>query len=132
MGNLIAFGFDRSWAANEVLKTLRADGAFEDAFMVERSASGRCLMRRAFNHRAADASDRSKGGLWAEMVGLLFLNSNLDLAIPRGGSGLFVVLKDTMESRVLRAIKPYRGRILKTSLSRDAEKRLKAGLTRAA
>src|SRR5208337_4713141 len=118
MGNLIAFGFDRSWAANEVLKTLRTETALDDAFVVERAASGRCAVRRAFNNMPPEAPVLARGGLWGEMVRLLFLNSSLDLAIPRGGSALFILLKDKAENRILRAIKPYRGRILKTSLSR--------------
>lgn len=132
MGNLIALAFDRSWAANEVLKTLRTEPALEDAFVVERAASGRCALKRAFNHVATEVSDLPRGGLWGEMVRLLFLNSSLDLAIPRGGSALFILLKDVAENRVLRAVKPYRGRILKTSLSGEAEKRLKARFTKAA
>ncbi len=131
MSNLISFGFDHSWAANEVLKTLRAESALDDAFVVERSPSGRCRMRRDFNDKALDAA-ASQDRLWGEMTRLLFLNANLDLAIPRGGSALFILLKDAAENKVIRAIKPYRGRILKTSLPREAERKLKAGFTKAA
>ena len=132
MGNLIAFGFDRSWAASEVLKKLRTDTALDDAFVVERSASGRCAIRRAANPIASEADGSASGGLWGALVRLIYLNSSLDLAIPRGSSALFVHLTNAAESRVLRAIKPYRARILETSLSREAEQRLKAEFTRAA
>jgi uncharacterized membrane protein len=132
LGNLIAFGFDRSWAANEVLNALRADAALDDAFVVQRSASGLCAMRRVYKDTGHEAADPCTCELWREMVRLLFLNASLDLAIPRGGSGLFVLLKDAVENRILRAVKPYRGRILKTSLSREAEKKLKASFTKAA
>jgi uncharacterized membrane protein len=132
MGNLIAFGFDRSWAASEVLKKLRTDTAFDDAFVVERSLSGRCAIRRASNQIAPDAAGPSSGGLWGALVRLIFLNSSLDLTIPRGGSALFVHLTNAAERSVLRAIKPYRARILETSLSREAEQRLKAEFTKAA
>ncbi len=132
MGNLIAFGFDRSWAASEVLKKLRTDIAVDDAYVVERSASGRCDIRWASNHTAPEAACPSSGGLWGALVRLIYLNSSLDLTIPRGSSALFVELKNAAESRVLRAAKPYRARILETSLSREAEQRLKAEFTKAA
>jgi uncharacterized membrane protein len=132
MGNLFALAFDRSWAANEVLKTLRTETGLEDAFVVERAAFGQCAVKRAFNHRTTKAPDPLGGGLWGEMVRLLFLNSSLDRAIPRGGSALFLLIDEAAENRVLRAVKPYRGRILKTSLSGEAERRLQARFTKAA
>jgi uncharacterized membrane protein len=131
MGNLFALAFDRSWAANEVLKTLRTETALEDAFVVERAASGRCAVKRDFNHRTTKTPDSSRGGLWGEMMRLLFLNTSFDRAIPRGGSALFLLIDEAAENRVLRAMKPYRGRILKTSLS-GAERRLQARFTKAA
>ncbi len=132
MGNLIAFGFDRSWTASEVLKKLRTDTAVDDAYVVERSASGRCDIRWASNQTAPEAATRSSGGLWGALVRLIYLNSSLDHAIPRGSSALFVHLTNAAETRVLRAVKPYRARILETSLSREAEQRLKAEFTKAA
>ena len=51
------------------------------------------------------------------------------------GGGSFLEcfqVKDAAESRMLRAVRPYRGRILKTLLPREAEQRLKAGVNRAA
>ncbi len=128
MGSLIAFGFDRSWAANEVLKRLRTEAAFDDAFVVERAASGRCAVRRPFD----DERGPSSGRLWGAMARLVFLNPSLDHSIPRGSSALFILLKNATENRILRAAKPYRGRILKTSLSPEAEQRLKAEFARAA
>lgn len=132
MGNLIAFGFDRSWTASEVLKKLRTDTAVDDAYVVERSASGRCDVRWASNQTAPEAAGPSGGGLWGALVRLIYLNSSLDFMIPRGSSALFVHLTNAAESRVLRAVKPYRARILETSLSREAEQRLKAEFTKAA
>jgi uncharacterized membrane protein len=131
MGNLIAFGFDRSWTASEVLKKLRTDTAIDDAFVVERSASGRCAIRRA-SGLAPETDGSSCGELWGALVRLIYLNSSLDLNIPRGSSALFVLLTNAAQSRVLRAVKPYRARILETSLSREAEQRLKAEFTKAA
>jgi uncharacterized membrane protein len=119
MGNLIAFGFDRSRAADEVLNKLRSETAIEDAFVVERATSGRCeIMRvkRAFTLITPKTGGPFRGGLWGAMVRLLFLNPSLDVAIPRGGSALFILLKSAAEDRVLMAIKPFGARILKTSL----------------
>jgi uncharacterized membrane protein len=117
MGNLIAFGFDRFRAAGEVLNKLRPETAIEDAFVVERAASGRCEIRRV---KSAVITPKTgapfRGGLWGAMVRLLFLNPSLDVAIPRGGSGLFILLKSAAEDRILMAIKPYGARILETSL----------------
>ncbi len=131
MGSLIAFGFDRSWAANEVLKRLHTEAALDDAFVVERALSGRCAVRRAFDD-ARHERGASSARLWGAMARLVFLNSSLDHSIPRGSSALFILLKNAAESRTLRAAKPYRGRILKTSLSPEAEQRLKAEFARAA
>ena len=132
MGNLIAFGFDRSWAANESLKTLRNGTAVEEAFVVERTASGRCIIRNWPDHDADSAVSPTVEKLWGAMTRVVFLNSSLDGAIPRGGSGLFLLLDNAGENRILKAVKPYRPRVLKTSLSREAEQRLKAELARAA
>ena len=117
MENLIAFGFDRFQAADEVLNKLRSETGIEDAFVVERAVSGRCEIRRV--QRAfitPKTGGPFRGGLWAAMVRLLFLNPSLDVAIPRGGSALFILLKSAVEDRVLMAIKPFGARILKTSL----------------
>lgn len=117
MGNLIAFGFDRFRAADEVLNKLRSETAIEDAFVVERAVSGQCEIRRV---KTAFITPKTggpfRGGLWGAMVRLLFLNPSLDVAIPKGGSALFILLKSAAEDRVLMAIKPYGPRILKTSL----------------
>ena len=130
MGSLIAFGFDRSWAANEALKRLRTETALADAFIVERAELGRCAIRRASGAASPEAAPAAD--LWGAMVRQTFLNSNLDREVPRGGSALFVLLEDAAEARILRAVKPYRGRILKSSLPREAEQRLKAEFAKAA
>ncbi len=52
--------------------------------------------------------------------------------IPPGSSALFILFKRMTEDRVMREIEPYRPRILKTSLSDEAEARLKSELSKAA
>jgi uncharacterized membrane protein len=52
--------------------------------------------------------------------------------IPPGSSALFVLIKRITEDKVMREIEPYRPRVLKTSLSNEAEQKLKAKLSKAA
>jgi uncharacterized membrane protein len=52
--------------------------------------------------------------------------------IPPGSSALFILFKRITEDKVLREIEPYKPRVLKTSLSDEAEKRLKTELSKAA
>jgi uncharacterized membrane protein len=52
--------------------------------------------------------------------------------IPPGSSALFILFKSLTEDKVLREIEHYRPRILKTSLSDEAEQRLKVTLSKAA
>jgi uncharacterized membrane protein len=50
--------------------------------------------------------------------------------IPEGSSALFVLFKSVTEDKVLPEILPYKPRILKTSLSDEAEARLRAALSK--
>ncbi len=52
--------------------------------------------------------------------------------IPEGSSALFVLFKRVNEDKVLPELEPYKPRVLKTSLSNEAEQRLKAELSKAA
>lgn len=52
--------------------------------------------------------------------------------IPEGSSALFVLFKQVTEDKVLAEIEPYKPRVLRTSLSNEAEKRLSAELSKAA
>ncbi|HEY2534225.1 MAG TPA: DUF1269 domain-containing protein [Xanthobacteraceae bacterium] len=52
--------------------------------------------------------------------------------IPPGSSALFVLFKSVNEDKVLPELEPYKPRILKTSLSNEAEQRLKTELSKAA
>jgi uncharacterized membrane protein len=56
----------------------------------------------------------------------------LGATIPQGSSALFVLVKSATEDKVLPEIEPYKPRILKTSLSDEAEAKLKAALSKAA
>ncbi len=52
--------------------------------------------------------------------------------IPPGTSALFILFKRVTEDKVVREIEAYKPRVLKTSLSDEAEQRLKAELSKAA
>lgn len=52
--------------------------------------------------------------------------------IPEGSSALFVLFKSITEDKVLPEIEPYKPRVLKTSLSHEAEERLKTALSKVA
>jgi uncharacterized membrane protein len=57
---------------------------------------------------------------------------NLSATIPQNSSALFVLVKSATEDKVLPEIEPYKPRILKTSLSDEAEAKLKAALSKVA
>jgi uncharacterized membrane protein len=52
--------------------------------------------------------------------------------IPEGSSALFVLFKNVNEDKVLPELEPFKPRVLRTSLSNDAEKKLTAALSKAA
>jgi uncharacterized membrane protein len=52
--------------------------------------------------------------------------------IPEGSSALFVLFRSVTEDKVLPEIERYKPRILKTSLSNEAETKLRAALSKAA
>ena len=54
---------------------------------------------------------------------------NLGKTIPKGSSALFVLVKHPTPDKVLPEIEPFKPRVLKTSLSNEQEKRLRAALS---
>jgi hypothetical protein len=52
----------------------------------------------------------------------------LSETIPEGSSALFVLFKSVTEDKVLPEMQPYKPRILKTSLSNEAEAKTKSSL----
>jgi uncharacterized membrane protein len=56
----------------------------------------------------------------------------LAATIPPGSSALFILFKSLTEDKVLAEIEPYKPRVLKTSLSNEAEQRLTTVLSKAA
>jgi len=56
----------------------------------------------------------------------------LGQTIPENSSALFVLFRSVNEDKVLPEIEPFKPRVLRTSLSTEAEERLKAELSKAA
>ena len=56
----------------------------------------------------------------------------LGQTIPEGSSALFILFKRVNEDKVLPELESYKPRVLRTSLSNDDEKKLKAELSKAA
>lgn len=56
----------------------------------------------------------------------------LSETIPPGSSALFILFKSVTEDKVMAEIEPYKPRVLKTSLSNEAEQRLRTVLSKAA
>jgi uncharacterized membrane protein len=56
----------------------------------------------------------------------------LGQTIPPGSSALFVLVKSVTLDKILPEIEPYKPRVLRTSLSNEAEAKLKATLAEAA
>jgi uncharacterized membrane protein len=57
---------------------------------------------------------------------------NLGKTIPKGSSALFLLIKRSTPDKVLPELEPYRPRVLKTSLSKEQEDKLRTALSAAA
>jgi len=129
--------------------------AMEDVVIVTRDDDGKVKLHQAVNMTAAGAAG---GGFWGMLIGFIFLNPLLGAAVgagagalsgyladigiddtfmkglgeslPEGGSALFVLVKKVTGDKVLERLEPFRGkgRVLKTSLSKDSEDALREAL----
>lgn len=128
----------------------------EDAVVVTRPSENDIKLHQAVNLTAAGALG---GGFWGTLVGLVFLNPLIGAAVgaasgalagrlsdvginddfirdtaralPPGGSAVFVLLRKMTADKVLDRLAGFhhRGRVLKTSLSREDEDRLRDALS---
>ena len=57
---------------------------------------------------------------------------NLGKTIPKGSSALFMLIKRSTPDKVLPEIEPFKPRVIKTSLSREQEDKLRAALSASA
>lgn len=158
MSTLIVIGYSEPQKAEEVRLTLiklQRDYLIdmEDAVVAVKDLSGKVKLHQAVNLTAAGAIS---GGFWGSLIGLIFLNPLLGLAmgaaagaatgalgdvginddfmkdlaatLTPGSSALFVLVRGSTPDKVLEEVKGTGGTILKTSLSHEDEARLQAVL----
>src|SRR5262245_12209108 len=128
----------------------------EDAVVAIKDAKGKVKLHQAVNLTAAGAAS---GGFWGTLIGLIFLNPLLGLAVGAGAgavsgaltdvgindhfmknlaatmkpgsSALFVLVRKATPDKVLEELMGTGGTILKTSLSHEDEAKLQAALSAA-
>lgn len=158
MSDLIVIGYDDEFKADEVLLTLaRLQKEYlidlEDAAIVIRDKEGKVKIKQAQNLTAVGAVG---GGFWGLLVGLLFFQplfgvlagaaagalsgaltdigiddnfiKDLGSHLEPGTSALFILVRKSTPDKVLAEIKPYGGKVLRTSLSHSDEEALQAAL----
>jgi uncharacterized membrane protein len=158
MADLIAVAYPEEGTAQKVLDTLTRLGReylidLADACYVTRGQDGKVQLHQAVNLTAAGATS---GALWGGLVGLLFLmplaglivggatgalvgkltDVGIDDAMMKslgeqlqpGSSALFVLVRSVTADKVLPEVQQYGGTVLKSSLSKEQEARLRAVL----
>jgi uncharacterized membrane protein len=161
MSTLVAIGYNDRFKAEEVrLKLMKLQKEYlidlEDAVVVTKDEKGKVKLHQALNLTAVGAVS---GGFWGSLIGLIFLNPLLGLAVGAtagavsgtltdvgiddkfmkelaetltpGSSALFVLVTKATPDKVLEEIKGTGGKVLKTSLSHDDEAKLQAALSTA-
>ena len=161
MSTLIVVGYKDIHKAEEVrlqLWKLQRDYLLdlEDAVVVVKDFKGKVKLHQAVNLTSAGAMN---GGFWGALIGLIFLNPLLGLAVGAsagavsgaltdvgiddnfmkelgatmtpGSSSLFVLLRNPSAApdKVLEELKGTGGTLLKTSLSHEDEAKLQAALS---
>jgi uncharacterized membrane protein len=158
MSTLVVIGYDDQFKAQEVrLKLAKMQKDYlidmEDAVVAVKDEKGKVKLHQAVNLAAAGAVS---GGFWGALIGLIFLNPLLGLAVgasagavsgalsdlgiddkfmkelahqmKNGSSVLFVLVRKATPDKVLEEIKGTGGHVLKTSLSHDDEAKLQKAL----
>ena len=161
MSTLVVIGYDDRFKAEEVrLKLMKLQKEYlidlEDAVVVTKDEKGKVKLHQALNLTAVGAVS---GGFWGSLIGLIFLNPLLGLAVGAtagavsgtltdvgiddkfmkelaetltpGSSALFVLVRKATPDKVLEEIKGTGGKVLRTSLSHDDETKLQAALSAA-
>jgi uncharacterized membrane protein len=158
MSDLIVVGYSDEHQAEEVrLKLLKMQHEYlvdlEDAVVAVRDKEGKVKLHQIHNLTAAGAIS---GGFWGALIGLLFLSPILGAALGAGAgavggalsdigiddnfmkelagtlqpgaSALFVLVRKMTPDKVLPQLQGTGGKILRTSLSNEDEKKLQAAL----
>jgi uncharacterized membrane protein len=161
VSTLVVVGYDDQFKAEEVrLKLLKMQKDYlidlGDAAVAVKDASGKVKLHQAVNMTAAGAVS---GGFWGTLIGLIFLNPLLGLAVGAasgaasgaltdlgiddkfmkelsatlkpGSSALFVLVQKATPDKVLEELGGTGGKVLKSSLSHDDEAKLQTALNAA-
>ena len=149
----VAVAYDDMYQAQEVrLRLLRMQKEYlidlEDAVVAVRDDKGKVKLHQAVNLTAAGAVG---GSFWGMLIGMIFLNPLLGLAVgagagalsgsltdigindkfmkelgaslPNGGSAVFTLIRRSTPDKVIARLEAFRGKgkILQTSLSKETE-----------
>ena len=158
MSTLVVIEYTDMYKAEEtrlLLRKMQKDYLidFEDAVVAVKDKQGKVKLHQAVNLAAAGALG---GGFWGALIGLIFLNPLLGLAVGAGAgavsgaltdvgindnfmkdlakgltpgsSALFVLVRKVTPDKVLEEIRGTGGKILKTSLTHEDEAKLQAAL----
>jgi len=161
MSTLVVIEYSDQYKAEEVrLKLLKMQKEYlidmEDAVVAVKNDKGKIKLNQAINLTALGAAS---GGFWGALIGLIFLNPLLGMAVgatagavsgalrdvgiddkfmkelaegmPAGSSALFVLVRKSTPERVLEEIKGTGGKVLRTSLNHEDEAKLQAALSAA-
>src|SRR5262245_47905071 len=158
---LVVIEYDDQYKAEEMrLQLLKMQKEYlldlEDAVVAVKDDKGKIKLHQSVNLTAAGAMS---GGFWGALIGLIFLNPLLGMAVgatagaasgalsdvgiddkfmkqladglPHRGSALFVLVRRATPDRVLEAVAGTGGKVLKTSLNHEDEAKLQAALSAA-
>jgi len=161
MSDLVIIGFDDEHTAFEMraaLAKLQKEYLIEmeDVVVVTKDDKGKVKLHQALNLTAAGAVG---GTFWGMLIGMIFLNPLLGAAVgagtgalsgklrdigindefmkdlgktfQAGTSALFVLVRKATPDKVLEELKGFRGKVLKTSLTKDKEEELREVLEKA-
>lgn len=161
MGNLIAVAYDDLGTAQQVMSTLKeltTEHAItlEDAVIAEHQADGKIKLHQTTKPGAVGAAG---GALWGGLIGLLFLAPFLGMAVGAatggaagalsdigvddkfmkqlgtelqpGSAAVIVLVRESTPDKVLPRITPFGGHVIHSSLSDEADARLREALEHA-
>ncbi len=161
MSNLVVIAYDDPFKAEEVRTMLRKLQQeylidLEDAVVAVKDDKGKVKLNQMYNLTTMGAVS---GGFWGTLIGLIFLNPLLGLAVGAGAgavsgaladvginddfmkdlanqftnssSVLFVLVRKATPDKVLAEIQGTGGKVIKTSLTHEEESKLQAALAAA-